>query len=245
MIAPPKALIFDVFGTLVDWRSSVSRGVAAAFEGAALPVAPDDFADLWRGEYQPSMAPIISGARPYQPLDVLHRENLDRLLDRLDLAAALSEAEKSALTRIWERLDPWPDVPFGLIRLREHALIAPCSNGSIALMSHLARHANLSWDAILGAEIARSYKPDPKVYRASAAAFQLPPHQVMMVAAHNDDLAAAQALGFQTVFIYRATEHGPAQTTDLSPSGDWDIIANDLNDLANQLFDKPDPGSPR
>ena len=140
-----------------------------------------------------------------------------------------------SLNTAWERLDPWPDVTDGLSAMRENRIIAPCSNGSIALMTRLARYARLPWDCILGAEIARDYKPKPAVYLASCAALRLPAHAVMMVAAHNDDLHAARAAGLRTAFVPRPAEHGPDQTTDLAPDAEWDIVADDFNDLAARL----------
>lgn len=222
-----EALIFDVFGTCVDWRNSVARDVRAA-----LPtVDPFAFADAWRGEYDPAMARIREGGRGYVPLDDLHLENLGRVSANFGVTCAAPES----LNRAWERLDPWPDVVPGLTRLRAAALLAPCSNGSIALMTRLARHAQLPWDCILGAEIARDYKPKPAVYLASCAALRLDPAQVMMVAAHNGDLHAARAAGLKTAFVPRPTEHGPGQTTDLGPEADWEVIAQDFGDLASQL----------
>lgn len=233
---PPKALIFDVFGTLVDWRTSVARDVCASFVGKAVDVDTLAFADLWRGEYDPAMARVRDGQRGYVALDVLHRENLDRVLDRLGLGAWLNDGERSDLTRAWERLDPWPDVVSGLQAAREAALVAPCSNGSIALMTRLARHAGLVWDAVLGAEIARAYKPDPDVYLASCAALGLSPDQVMMIAAHNSDLVAAQACGLQTGFIPRPSEHGPGQTRDLEAESAWTVQADSLPKLVALVF---------
>ena len=223
-----QAFIFDVFGTCVDWRTSVAREVAA--------VLPDvdaiAFADAWRGEYQPAMERIRSGGRGYVALDDLHRENLDIVLDRFGVGADL---DRDALNAAWEKLDPWPDVVAGLNALKQAAIIAPCSNGSIALMSRLAKYAGLPWDCILGADIAQDYKPKPRVYLASAAALRLNPGEVTMVAAHNGDLAAARAAGLKTAFVARPTEHGEAQTTDLAPTSDWDIIADDFEDLARQV----------
>ena len=222
-----RAFIFDVFGTCVDWRTSVARDVAA--------VLPDvdafAFADAWRGEYQPSMAPIRSGARDYVALEVLHRENLDRVAERL----GVSIEDPDGLVRSWERLDPWPDVVRGLEEMRGTGLIAPCSNGSIALMARLARYGGLPWDCILGAEIARDYKPAPEVYRASVAALGLAAGQVCMVAAHNDDLEAARREGLDTAFVARPTEHGAGQTRDLAPTSDWTYVATDFRDLARQV----------
>lgn len=220
-----QALIFDVFGTCVDWRSSVAREVGKVLPG----VDATAFATAWRAEYDPAMARIREGGRGYVALDDLHRENLHRV------AAAFGVSAPATLSHAWERLDPWPDVVAELVALKRDHIIAPCSNGSIALMTRLARHAGLPWDCILGAEIAQDYKPKPGVYLAACRALRLPPDQVMMVAAHNDDLVAARAAGLQTAFIPRPTEHGPGQTTDLAPSTDWDIIAQDFHDLARQL----------
>lgn len=224
----PQALIFDVFGTCTDWRTSVARAVQPQLQ----TVDALAFAEAWRGEYQPAMARIREGGRGYVPLDDLHLENLMRVCARFGVAPA----DPDALNRAWEALDPWPDVPAGLARLKQHAIIAPCSNGSIALMTRLARHANLPWDCILGAEIAQDYKPKPQVYLAAAAALRLEPGQVMMVAAHNDDLHAARAAGLMTAFVPRRTEHGSLQTTDLAPTGAWTCVASDFSDLAMRLF---------
>ena len=223
-----RALIFDVFGTCVDWRTSVAREVAGQLAG----VDPLDFADAWRGEYQPAMERIRAGGRGYVALDDLHLENLQKVC--ADFGVTCPDPAK--LNRAWEKLDPWPDVVPGLTALKRHAIIAPCSNGSIALMTRLARHAGLPWDCILGADIARDYKPKPQVYLSACAALRLDPAQVMMVAAHNDDLHAARAAGLKTGFIARPTEHGPGQTSDLAADGPWDIVATDFNALCRKLF---------
>lgn len=235
-----QALIFDVFGTLVDWRSGIARQVGAAFARKGVPVDAAGFADAWRGQYQPAMERVRTGARGYVPLDDLHRENLETVLAAAGHASLFAPDELRALARAWERLDPWPDVAPGLAALRRHALLAPCSNGSIALMAHLARHARLAWDCILGAEIARDYKPRPAVYRAACAALRLPPTAVTMVAAHNSDLAAARAAGLGTAFLPRPAEHGPGQTRDLAPTEEWDLVAEDLEDLARRVREAPD-----
>ena len=222
-----QALIFDVFGTCVDWRSSVARDVAAM-----LPtVDAEAFATAWRAEYDPAMARIREGGRGYVPLDDLHLENLDTVAHQ----TGVTVPDSAALNAAWERLDPWPDVVEGLGRLKRDHIIAPCSNGSIALMTRLARYADLPWDCILGAELAQDYKPKPAVYLACCAALRLPAQDVMMVAAHNNDLHAAQACGLQTAFVPRKTEHGPGQTVDLEPDGDWDICAPDFITLASHL----------
>ncbi|TNF11306.1 MAG: haloacid dehalogenase type II [Rhodobacteraceae bacterium] len=220
-----EALIFDVFGTCVDWRTAIAREVA----GVLPEVDALAFADAWRGEYDPAMARIREGGRGYVALDDLHRENLHRVAARFGIAAP------DDLSHAWERLDPWPDTLAGLSALKSQAIIAPCSNGSIALMTRLARHAGLPWDCILGADLARDYKPKPEVYLASCAALRLPPEAVMMVAAHNSDLAAARALGLKTAFIPRVTEYGPDQRRDLGPEADWDVIAPDFLALAKML----------
>ena len=222
-----QALIFDVFGTCVDWRTSVARVVAQHVPN----VDPLAFATAWRAEYDPAMARIREGNRGYVPLDDLHFENLLRVAQ--DFNVKLNDAE--ALNHAWEKLDPWPDVHNGLTAIQQKAISAPCSNGSIALMTRLARQADLPWDCILGAEIARNYKPHPSVYLTSAAALRLPPDEVVMVAAHNGDLHAARAAGLKTAFVPRPDEHGPYQTSDLKPDADWDFIAQDFMDLAKML----------
>lgn len=222
----PKAYIFDVFGTLTDWRASVAREVAAVFP----ELDAEGFAMRWRNEYQPAMERIRSGTRGYVPLDEIHSENLTNVLKHLKINA-LDRHQHDDLARAWERLDTWPDVVPALTALKKRAIIAPCSNGSIALMTNLARHAGLPWDCILGAEISKDYKPKPTVYLASCAALQLPPQEVMMVAAHNDDLRAAQKIGLQTAFVPRPEEHGPNQNIDLAPNGDWTQNVASLLDL--------------
>lgn len=222
-----NALIFDVFGTCVDWRNSVAREVAKALPN----VDAFDFATAWRAEYDPAMKRIREGGRGYVALDELHLENLQRVADKFDITVPNPENLNTA----WEKLDPWPDTVPGLSRLKESRIIAPCSNGSIALMTRLARYAQIPWDCILGAEIAQDYKPKHAVYTASCAALRLPPEQVMMVAAHNGDLHAAKACGLRTAFVPRPTEHGPGQTIDLEPDAQYDFIATDFEVLAAQL----------
>ena len=220
-----RALIFDVFGTCVDWRTSIQR-VGARFG------LPEEFADAWRDQYQPQLETVRSGKRPWVNLDVLHRIGLDIVLKDLD--RDLPDRFRKTLVKAWHQLDPWPDVPGGLTKLKATRIIAPCSNGHIAQSVNLARYAKLPWDAILGAELARAYKPDPSVYLQSAYALGLEPFEVCMVAAHNSDLQAARALGFMTAFVARPTEHGPGQTTDLAPEGDYDHTAVNLVELARQ-----------
>jgi 2-haloacid dehalogenase len=222
-----RALLFDVFGTCVDWRTSIIR-VAARFD------LPEAFADAWRDQYQPQLETVRSGARPWVNLDVLHRIGLDIVLE--DFRPDLPERFRETLVRAWHQLDPWPDVVEGLTRLKRHMIIAPCSNGHIAQSVNLAKHARLPWDAILGAELAHAYKPDPAVYLTSVHALGLVPHDVCMVAAHNGDLLAARKCGLRTAFVPRPTEHGPGQTTDLEPERDYDIVAADFLDLCEHVI---------
>lgn len=229
-----RALTFDVFGTVVDWRSSIIREGESLNRDKGLTTDWAAFADAWRALYQPAMAQVRDGVRPWTTLDVLHRENLEQLLDRFGLAD-LSESERDHLNRVWHRLDPWPDSVTGLARLRRHFIVAALSNGNIALLVNMAKHAGLPWDAVLGAEAVRCYKPLPEAYTRTAALLALAPGQCLMVAAHNGDLHAAAGCGFRTAFIRRPTEHGPAQRTDLEPDVAFDFVAEDLNDLAGQL----------
>ncbi|MCW3656570.1 haloacid dehalogenase type II [Burkholderia cenocepacia] len=229
-----KALVFDVFGTIVDWRSGVARGAAAFLDRHAPTLDPFAFADAWRAEYSPSMEEIRSGRRRYVRLDVLHRENLVRTLDRLGIDD-VPDADIDALNLAWHRLDPWPDAVAGLHRLKQRYIIAPLSNGNIRLMVDVAKHGGLPWDAILGAEVARAYKPSPAVYTEAVEILGLAPAELCLVAAHNGDLAAARGLGLSTAFVLRPTEHGPGQTTDLRADDAWDFDVSDLNELADRL----------
>lgn len=227
-----EAYIFDVFGTLVDWRTGVANEANRFFEAKGIDADPVAFAVAWRRKYHPAMQRIRSGARAYTQLDVLHLENLNDTLVDFGLADRFTQDEREDLNRAWEKLPPWPDTIPGLAALKRHAIVAPCSNGSIALMTRLAKFGGLPWDCILGADIAFTYKPEPASYLASCAALRLSPEKVMMVAAHNGDLFAARGAGLKTGFIHRPAEHGPDQTTDLKPDADWDLIGEDLADLA-------------
>lgn len=228
----PKAYLFDVFGTIVDWRNGVADVSQRFFDAKNLDENPHSFADAWRAKYQPAMEKIRSGNRGYFSLDILHRENLDELLAQLDLSSAFNEKEKRELNRAWEQLPPWADCVAGLTAIKQNAIIAPCSNGSISLMTRLAKFGSLPWDCILGAEIAQNYKPHPDAYLKSVEALGLKPHEVMMVAAHNSDLVAAKACGLLTGFIARLTEYGSGQTIDLEPSEDWDVVITEIGELA-------------
>lgn len=232
-----RALLFDVFGTVADWRSGIAREAASflARHGKAREDAAA-FADAWRGRYQPAMEEVRSGRRPFVRLDTLHRENLEAAIAQFGIdPVRVPAAELDDLNLAWHRLDPWPDVVAGLARLKMRYIIAPLSNGNIALMIDMARRAGLPWDAILGAEVAQAYKPMPEAYLRTAEILGMRPAELCMVAAHNGDLAAARACGLRTAFVPRPREHGPGQTTDLQPEQDWDMVAADFADLARRL----------
>ncbi len=228
-----RALFFDVFGTLVDWRTAVAREAERLLAPRGYRLDWAAFADAWRAEYQPGMEEIRSGRAAFVKLDVLHRRNLERIIPRFGLAA-LGEEARAALTLAWHRLDAWPDVPDALRRLKRGFVIAPVSNGNISLMVDLARRNGFPWDAILGAEIAGDYKPKPRVYLSACEALDLRPEQCMMVAAHSRDLAAAAQCGLRTAHIARVDEHGPG-TGERAPTIDVDHAAKDLHDLADRL----------
>jgi 2-haloacid dehalogenase len=230
------ALLFDVFGTVVDWRSGIMREAAPFLLRHRIAAHPDAFADAWRGRYQPAMEEVRSGRRTFVRLDVLHRETLEATLSELGADPAYLPAEElDNLTHAWHRLDPWPDSVAGLVRLRRRFVIAPLSNGNIVLLLDMAKRAGLPWDAILGAEVSHAYKPQPEAYLHIAEVLGLPPAACMMVAAHNGDLRAARAMGFATAFVARPREHGPDQTTDLAPEEAWDVVAPDFVALAGRL----------
>ena len=239
-----KALLFDVFGTVVDWRSGVIRDVTAlaAEHGADIDAA--SFADRWRGAYRPAMNQVRTGELPWTNLDGLHRRTLDQLLSAGQVSAGqeggtglegLDEAGRAWLTSCWHRLDPWPDAVTGLDRLRRRYIVAAFSNGNVALLVNMARRAGLPWDFIASAELFRHYKPDPQTYLGAAGLLGLAPAEVMLVAAHNDDLSAAAALGLRTGFVRRPGELGPGHEQNLQPAGDYTCVASDFLDLATQL----------
>jgi len=229
-----KALVFDTFGTVVDWRTSVTREVEALAQRKGLSVDGAKFADAWRAQYAPNMNRVRTGELPWTKLDRLHRMTLDKIL--IDFRfTGLSEAETDALNRVWHRLAPWPDAVGGLTRLKKKFTIAPLSNGNISLITDMAKHSGLPWDCILGAELVRHYKPDPEVYRSAADFLDLKLADVMMVAAHLGDLRAAKAAGLRTAFVVRPLEYGPDRKPDLQADSSIDIAAKDFNDLAGQL----------
>ena len=234
MTVEVKALAFDVFGTVVDWRGSII-GMGPAF-GAAHGFQLDwaAFALAWRAEYQPAMERVRSGEIGFVKLDVLHRMNLEKVLRDFGIDG-LSDAALDDFNRMWHRLDPWPDVVAGLTRLKTEYILVTLSNGNVSLMIDMARRAGLPWDTILGAEIAGNYKPAPEVYRNAADILDLAPGEVMLVAAHNGDLVAARGVGLRTAFVPRPAEYGPNQTADRAADNDYDVVAKDFIDLAARL----------
>ena len=230
---PVKALLFDVFGTLMDWRTSVAREAERILGNLGYSLDWTAFADAWRNEYQPGMEEIRSGKLPFAKLDVLHRRNLQRILPRFGLEN-LSEEILADLNLAWHRLDAWPDVTAAMKRLRKKFLLATCSNGNIALMADLARCNDIHWDAVLGSDIAGDYKPKPRVYLASCDALNLAPNECMMVAAHSRDLAAAAQCGLRTAHTARVNEYGP-NTGEPGPTVPVDVAGKDLADLAGKL----------
>jgi 2-haloacid dehalogenase len=232
--ASVKALVFDVFGTVVDWRTSVGKEVGSLAKRKGLVLDGAKFADAWRDEYADSMNRVRTGQLPWIKLDGLHRMNLESTLRKFSVTG-LSEEEIDNLNRAWHRLQPWPDSVSGLTRLKKKFVIAPLSNGNISLMTDMARHAGLPWDCILGAELVRHYKPDPEVYQSAADFLDLKPSQVLMVAAHLNDLRGAKAVGLRTAFVPRPLEFGPNRKPDLEPDAAVDISAKDFNELARRL----------
>ena len=228
----PRALFFDVFGTLVDWRTSIAREAEILLKPLGHAIDWLAFADAWRDEYQPGMEEVRSGRIPFSKLDVLHRGNLDRVAPRYGIAAP--EGVLRHLNLAWHRLDAWPDVSPGLVRLKQRFLVAPVSNGNISLMVDLARRNGFPWDAILGAETAGDYKPKARVYLAACEAFDLPPADCMMVAAHSNDLSHAAACGLRTAHVARPDERGKGRG-EAAPTVDVDIAARSLEELAAQL----------
>ncbi len=228
-----KVLLFDVFGTLVDWRTSIAREAREILSPLGLRADWEAFADAWRAQYQPAMEQVRSGRLPFSKLDVLHRRNLDVILKAFGFEA-VDEPTRVRLNSAWHRLDAWPDVASGLARLRAKYRLAPCSNGNISLMVDLARRNAFPWDAIVGAELARDYKPTPAVYLSAAAAFDCAPGEAMMVAAHSSDLAAASAVGLRTAFIARPDEHG-AGKGESAAKVPVDVSAASLLELSDRL----------
>ena len=226
----PQVLAFDVFGTVVDWYGSIRREVDAL----QLGVDAGAFVLAWRAGYQPAMRRVRSGELAWTRIDDLHRMILDQLLEQFAVRH-LDEAQKQHLNKAWHRLDPWPDVAAGLTRLKTRHTICTLSNGNIGLLTNMAKRAALPWDCVLSAEVFRAYKPDPATYLGVAGVFDLPPAAVMLVAAHQDDLAAARACGLQTAYVERAQEFGPNRPKDISADPANTLHARDFLDLATQL----------
>ncbi len=233
-LAGVKALTFDVFGTVVDWRGSIAREVRAFAQEKKLRVNASKFADAWRSGYRPAMNRVANGELPWTKIDVLHRMILDEVLLKFRVTA-LSEAEKVQLNRVWHRLKPWPDTVRGLKLLKKKFTLSTLSNGNVALLNNMAKNAGLPWDLILSAEIFHHYKPDPEVYLGAADILGLQPQEIMMVAAHKEDLRAAARQGLRTALVLRPNEYGKGRHPDLSPEPAFDINAKDFVDLAAQL----------
>jgi 2-haloacid dehalogenase len=233
-MAELKALTFDVFGTVVDWRTSIAREAEALLGPKGHALDWGAFADAWRARYVPAMAKVSSGERPFVILDELHRENLVDVLAEAGVGG-LSDAEIDKLNLAWHRLDPWPDVRDGMGRLKRRFILASLSNGNVRLVVDMARHAGLVWDAILGAEVARAYKPQPEAYDAAARILRLAPGEGLMVAAHPSDLAAASSRGFRTAYVHRPLERGPGAKARRPAQGTFDFEVDDFIALAGVL----------
>ena len=229
-----KAILFDTFGTVVDWRGSLIAELGAFGAARGLDVDWTSFVDAWRDAYKPSMDRVRKGEVPWTILDTLHRESLEMLVAQFGIKG-LSDDDLAHLTKGWHRLHGWPDSVAGLTRLKRKFIIAPLSNGNVALLVNMAKFAGIPWDMVFGSEIPRAYKPDPQVYLGACSMLGCKPGEVMMAAAHNYDLSAARALGMRTGFIARPTEYGPKQSKDLRAESDWDVITTSIEDMADQL----------
>ena len=230
-----KAIVFDTFGTVSDWRSSIAReSETLARKKGLTEFDGDAFARAWRAGYRPGMAPVIKGEREWTAVDVIHRERLDEILPQFGLNM-LDESEREHFNRAWHRINPWPDSIPGLLRLKTKFLIAPLSNGSLMLLTCMAKRAGIPWDFVLSSDMHKAYKRDPKVYRNAAALLGLDTSEIMMGAAHNDDLAAARKEGMRTAYINRPTEYGVDQVANFEAESDWDVIADSMEELADAL----------
>ena len=229
-----KALIFDVFGTVVDWRTSIIRQGKQFGKDQGVKADWEAFADSWRGKYRPFMDKVRTGELPWTNLDGLHRMALEEVLAEFEIYG-ISEEAKVEFNLAWHRLDPWPDSVPGLYRLKRRFIVAPMSNGNLALMTNMAKNGGLPWDCILGAELARHYKPDPESYQTAVDLLGLKSEQVMMVAAHQGDLLSAQKVGLKSAFVPRPMERGPNNPPDATPDPSFDVVASDFVDLADRL----------
>ena len=242
-----EALVFDVFGKVVDWRTSITEEVLAVARAKQAPSTPESssgsgwqhgdrtkFADEWRGGYHDGMKRVTAGEWPWMVVDQIHRRKLDELLPKYGLGA-LNEPERDHLNRAWHRLRPWPDAVQGLTRLKTRYVVAPLSNGNVALLTNMAKHAGLPWDCVLSAELAGHFKPDPRAYQKAAELLGLAADRVMMVAAHVSDLRGAQSAGLRTAFVTRPMEFGPDGKPDMEPDASFDVSAKDFFDLASHM----------
>ena len=231
-----KALLFDTFGTVVDWRGSVARMAERAAKSKGFNgLDGDAFARSWRAGYRPGMAPVISGQRPWTPIDVIHRERLDVILEEFEIASLFDDDARADLNLSWHRLDPWPDSVPGLLRLKRRFVIGPLSNGSTMLLANMAKRAGIPWDLIMSSDVTKAYKRHPNAYLNACSAMGLQTSEVMMCAAHNDDLEAAQSHGMRTAYINRPYEYGPDQTKDFEATGPWDIVTDRIEGVADAL----------
>jgi len=232
---PPKALAFDVFGTVVDWRGSVAREVEALAAARQVVVDGGAFADAWRAGYQPAMHRVRTGDLPWLRIDALHRLILDELIEPFGFGL-LGEAERIHLNHVWHRLDPWPDSVAGLTLLKQRFIVTPLSNGNFSLLTELGKHAGLPWDCIVSAELFRHYKPDPETYLGAADLLGIAPDALMLVACHPSDLRAAADAGLRTAYVTRPLEYGPEVAPPLVSSDEFDVVAADFIDLAEQMI---------
>ncbi|HEX3648944.1 MAG TPA: haloacid dehalogenase type II [Pseudonocardiaceae bacterium] len=230
-----RAVLFDTFGTVVDWRGGITAAATALFRRHGIDTDGAAFADAWRDLYQPSMTPIRDGVREFVTLDVLHGESVRSLLADRGLSGAFAESEIDALVHAWHELPPWPDSVAGLTAVKAHYVIGPLSNGNTSLLTDLAKHSGLPWDVILGSDVRKAYKPTRAAYLAPAELLDLAPGEIMLAAAHNDDLRHARSFGLATGFIARPTEGGPEQTADLVPDDDWDVSVASIVELAKAI----------
>jgi 2-haloacid dehalogenase len=230
----PVAIVFDTFGTVVDWRSSLIADLSAYGSNRGVNADWPALVDAWRAAYQPSMNRVRKGELPWMTLDKLHRASLDRLVADFGITG-LSEADLVHINLGWHRLHPWPDAVPGLTRLKSRFIIGPLSNGNVSLLLDMAKFASIPWDMIFGSDLFGHFKPDPETYLGVARLLDLRPDQVMMAAAHNGDLAAARSHGLLTAFFPRPAEYGPHQNRDRAAEQDWDIVATDIQDMAARL----------
>jgi 2-haloacid dehalogenase len=230
----PVAIVFDTFGTVVDWRSSLIAELTAFGKERAINADWTALVDGWRASYHPSMDRVRKGQQPWTTLDALHRASLDKLVKDFGISG-LSEAELRHINRGWHRLNPWPDSVPGLTRLKRRFIIGPLSNGNVSLLTNMAKHAGLPWDMVFGSDLFGHFKPDPETYLGVARLLDLEPGQVMMAAAHNGDLGNARKQGLMTAFFPRPNEYGPHQKRDYAAEQDWDVVAKDIEDLAGKL----------